>query len=125
MSNPTPVFFTLAIFINANNTRNEGLMRIVTNPASLPVKRCLAFASLAMLLIPAFSWAYTPENTLLKVKGYSQEVVNSTEHQRTRQEWKTTPLQPQPTAKEKFLHNLYRGDWLESLDDMGGADQEH
>lgn len=81
------------------------------------VKHTITAISLAFLL-QGVSLAYTPENTLLKVKGYSPEVVDSANQQRSRQEWKS-PSVPQRTVKEKLLHNFYYGDWTDGIDDFG------
>lgn len=74
----------------------------------------ILFSSLAVS--PAL--AYAPEGDLLKIKGYSPEVIETANSQRSRQEWKQ-PSAPKQTPKEKFFHNIYYGDWTGSIDEFG------
>jgi hypothetical protein len=62
--------------------------------------------------------AFAPEGDLLEVKGYSPELVQLTDQQRSRQEWRS-PSIPKQTPVEKFFHNIYYGEWTESVDDFG------
>jgi hypothetical protein len=62
--------------------------------------------------------AYVPEGDLLKIKGYSPEVIETADHQRSRQEWKE-PSAPKQSPMEKFFHNIYYGDWTGSVDEFG------
>lgn len=62
--------------------------------------------------------AYAPEGDLLKIKGYSPEVIEATDSQRSRQEWRQ-PAAPKLNPVEKFMHNIYYGDWTGGVDDFG------
>ncbi len=62
--------------------------------------------------------AYAPEGDLLKIKGYSPEVIETANSQRSRQEWKE-PSAPKQTPMERFFHNVYYGDWTGSVDEFG------
>lgn len=62
--------------------------------------------------------AYAPEGDLLKIKGYSPEVIEATDNQRSRQEWRQ-PAAPKLKPLEKFFHNVYYGDWTGGVDDFG------
>lgn len=62
--------------------------------------------------------AYAPEGDLMKIKGYSPEVIQTANLQRSRQEWKE-PSAPTKSTKEKFFHNIYYGDWMGPIDDFG------
>lgn len=73
-------------------------------------------AVVAMSGVQAF--AYAPEGDLLKVKGYSPEVIQLTESQRSRQEWREASP-PSQTPMERFFHNVYYGDWTGSVDPFG------
>lgn len=74
-------------------------------------------ATAAMILTgPAF--AYAPEGDLMKIKGYSPEVIQTASMQRSRQEWKE-PSRPTKTTVEKFFHNIYYGNWMGPVDDFG------
>ncbi|MBY0403041.1 MAG: hypothetical protein K2X66_04025 [Cyanobacteria bacterium] len=64
------------------------------------------------------SFAFAPEPDLLKIKGYSPEVIHTTEVQRSRQEWRVPPV-PRLSPMERFLHNIYYNDWVGSLDEFG------
>lgn len=74
----------------------------------------LLFASL--LQQPAL--AYSPEGDLMKVKGYSPELIQMTDTQRSRQEWKQAAM-PTKTPVEHFFHNIYYGEWTGGVDDFG------
>jgi hypothetical protein len=62
--------------------------------------------------------AFAPEEDLMKVKGYSPEVIRVTDVQRSRQEWRT-PVEPTQTPVERFFHNIYYGEWTEGIDTFG------
>lgn len=62
--------------------------------------------------------AYLPEGDLLKIKGYSPEVIQAAAKQRSRQEWKE-PSAPKQSPTEKFFHNIYYGNWTGGIDDFG------
>ncbi|MCE3234946.1 MAG: hypothetical protein K0Q50_1126 [Vampirovibrio sp.] len=62
--------------------------------------------------------AYAPEGDLMKIKGYSPEVIDTANSQRSRQEWKE-PSAPKQTPMEKFFHNIYYGNWTGGVDDFG------
>lgn len=89
--------------------------------------------------IPAFSWRYTlaaglvllgasvgqafayaPEGDLMKIKGYSPEVIETATIQRSRQEWKS-PSTPTKSPTERFFHNIYYGQWISPVDDFGSS----
>jgi hypothetical protein len=85
------------------------------------MKQSLLSALVAMILMgisqPA-AHAFAPEPDLMKIKGYSPEVVHTTEIQRSRQEWRNPPA-PRLTPFERFLSNIYYNDWTGSLDEFG------
>ncbi len=62
--------------------------------------------------------AYAPEGDLMKIKGYSPEVIQTANLQRSRQEWKE-PSTPTKGPVERFFHNIYYGDWIGPVDDFG------
>jgi len=62
--------------------------------------------------------AYAPEPDLMKIKGYSPEIIDVTETQRSRQEWREPPA-PTLSPVEKFFHNIYYNNWTGSVDDFG------
>jgi hypothetical protein len=62
--------------------------------------------------------AYAPEGDLMRIKGYSPEVIEATDSQRSRQEWRQ-PSAPRMAPIEKFFHNIYYGDWTGGVDDFG------
>jgi hypothetical protein len=64
--------------------------------------------------------AYAPEGDLMKVKGFSPEVIQLTETQRSRQEWKTASA-PKMSPTERFIHNIYYGDWTGDIDEFGSG----
>ena len=76
----------------------------------------LLFATFSVL--PAH--AYAPEGELLKIKGYSPEVIQTASVQRNRQEWKE-PSAPKMSPTEKFFHNIYYGDWMGPVDQFGSS----
>ena len=80
----------------------------------------LALIMALLAVIPA-SFAFEglhPDSDLLKVKGYSPEVIYHTGRQTLRQEW-----QPQQTPYrskwEQLRRNLWRNDWTGALDEFG------
>lgn len=64
--------------------------------------------------------AYAPDGELMQIKGYSPELIQTTNQQRNRQEWKE-PSRPLRSPIERFLHNVYYGDWVAPVDDFGGG----
>lgn len=64
------------------------------------------------------AFAYSPEEDLMKIKGYSPELIETTDTQRSRQEWRE-PSAPRRTPMEKFFHNIYYGNWTGDVDDFG------
>ena len=62
--------------------------------------------------------AYSPEGDLMEVKGYSPEVIELANRQRSRQEWRQAPA-PKHSPVEKFFHNIYYGDWTGNVDGFG------
>lgn len=64
--------------------------------------------------------AYAPEGDLLKIKGYSPEVIEISNAQRSRQEWKE-PSPPKQSPTERFFHNIYYGDWTGPVDSFGSG----
>ncbi|MEM0951994.1 MAG: hypothetical protein AAGI66_07620 [Cyanobacteria bacterium P01_H01_bin.74] len=62
--------------------------------------------------------AYNPDANLLQVKGYSPEVVEITNQQRSKQEWKAPAIRRR-SPKETLLHNIYKGNWTEGYDGFG------
>jgi hypothetical protein len=75
----------------------------------------LAFGTMALA---SSAFAYTPENDLMKIKGYSPEVIQTANQQRSRQEWKEASVQTKTTT-EKFFYNIYYGNWMGPIDDFG------
>jgi len=74
--------------------------------------------SLGMILLSGAALAYAPEGELMRIKGYSPEVIKATDTQRSRQEWRQ-PAAPRRSNLEKFFHNIYYGEWTEDTQDMG------
>ena len=64
------------------------------------------------------AFAYAPEGDLMKVKGYSPELIELTSGQRSRQEWKQA-APPRKSTTERFFHNIYYGEWMGSVDEFG------
>lgn len=75
---------------------------------------------LAMAGAASVAHAYAPEGDLMKIKGYSPEVIEVTDIQRSRQEWRQ-PAAPKRTPVEKFFHNIYYGDWMGGVDAFGNG----
>ncbi len=75
---------------------------------------------LAGIALGGQALAYSPENDLMKIKGFSPEVINLTETQRSRQEWKEASA-PRLGPVERFFHNIYYGDWTGDIDQFGSA----
>ncbi|WMU93312.1 hypothetical protein EMOOHJMP_00118 [Microcystis phage MaAM05] len=79
-------------------------------------KLVLAASALNLLVSPCL--AYAPDGDLMKIKGYSPEVIQTANQQRSRQEWKEPSVQTKSTT-EQFFHNIYYGNWMGPLDDFG------
>jgi hypothetical protein len=79
-------------------------------------KLVLAASALNLLASPCL--AYAPDGDLMKIKGYSPEVIQTANQQRSRQEWKEPSVQTKSTT-EQFFHNIYYGNWMGPLDDFG------
>ena len=79
-------------------------------------------ASIAILLsaflAQGVSLAYAPEDDLLKIKGYSPELIRMTDTQRSRQEWRE-PEASVRTPLEHAFHNVFYNNWTGSFDDFG------
>jgi hypothetical protein len=75
---------------------------------------------LAGMAMPNTASALAPEPDLLKIKGFSPEVIQVTETQRSRQEWRT-PQAPTLSPMGRFVHNIYYNDWIGSLDAFGDS----
>jgi hypothetical protein len=83
----------------------------------------VAFAfALTMISVSAgaSAWAFAPEGDLMKIKGYSPEVIQATDTQRSRQEWRE-PSAPKLTPMERFFHNVYNGNWTNDIDEFGST----
>ena len=78
----------------------------------------ISMLSWLALVNPGF--AYAPENDLMKIKGYSPEVIQLTETQRSRQEWKEASA-PKLGPVERFFHNIYYGEWTGDIDQFGSG----
>jgi|GEM_PF-1888418 len=78
----------------------------------------VSILSWVALANPVF--AYAPENDLMKIKGYSPEVIQLTETQRSRQEWKEASA-PKLGPVERFFHNIYYGEWTGDIDQFGSG----
>jgi hypothetical protein len=78
----------------------------------------LGLAAMAVLTSGQSAPAFAPEGDLMKVKGYSPEVIKVTDQQRSRQEWKEPAILRQKPM-EKFLRNFYYGEWTNGIDDFG------
>lgn len=86
-------------------------------PVSTPVSKLILAAS-ALILLASPCLAYAPDGDLMKIKGYSPEVIQTANQQRSRQEWKEPSVQTKSTT-EQFFHNIYYGNWMGPLDDFG------
>jgi hypothetical protein len=86
---------------------------------SLPLKSALLTVTLGMgLLFSAKCFAYAPDSELMKIKGYSPEVIQVADQQRSRQEWRE-PSTIRQSPVERFFHNIYYGEWTNGVDDFG------
>jgi len=100
----------------------DGLM--IPAPQNTPEKRFSAKPTVAMAAFLLISFAapmahaYTPEGDLMKIKGYSPELVETTNVQRSRQEWRT-PSVPKRSPFQQLLHNIWSGNWSDDLDPPG------
>ncbi|WP_373531991.1 hypothetical protein [Vampirovibrio sp.] len=74
--------------------------------------------AIGAMTLASSAFAYAPENDLMKIKGYSPEVIQTANQQRNRQEWKEASVQTKTTT-EKFFHNIYYGNWMGPIDDFG------
>ncbi|MBX2861024.1 MAG: hypothetical protein KTR14_07305 [Vampirovibrio sp.] len=87
------------------------------------MKTKLAYSALlgiflgAIAFMPA-SFAYAPEPDVMEIKGYSPEIINTTQVQRNRQEWRKPPAPPM-TPREQFFHNIYYNNWIGGVDPFG------
>ncbi len=64
------------------------------------------------------AFAFAPEPDLMKIKGYSPEIINTMQTQRSRQEWRQPPA-PVLSPVERFFHNIYYNEWTGSIDEFG------
>lgn len=64
------------------------------------------------------SFAYAPEGDLMKIKGYSPDLINTINTQRSRQEWREPPA-PRRGPLENAFHNIFWNDWTGSFDEFG------
>jgi hypothetical protein len=86
---------------------------------SLSLKSALFMLALGMgLLFSAKSFAFAPDSELMKIKGYSPEVIRLADQQRSRQEWRE-PSTVRQSPVERFFHNVYYGEWTDGVDDFG------
>ena len=95
-------------------------MRLMTVKSFRPVlwTAWVVGLGVAALLHGAPALAYAPEGDLMKTKGYSPEVIQLAQTQRSRQEWRAT-APPKMTPTERFFHNVYYGDWTGDVDQFG------
>jgi hypothetical protein len=88
------------------------------------IKMMTRRATLALFMIGltagTSAWAYAPENDLLKIKGYSPEVIQTASTQRSRQEWRE-PAPPKLSPTARFFRNIYTGNWTDSVDEFGST----
>ncbi|HEY9745604.1 MAG TPA: hypothetical protein V6C99_05250 [Oculatellaceae cyanobacterium] len=78
----------------------------------------LSLLAFGLSISASGAWAFAPDNELMKVKGYSPEVIHIADTQRSRQEWRE-PAPPRLTPLQRFFHNIYKGNWTESVDEFG------
>lgn len=64
--------------------------------------------------------AYAPEGDLMRIKGYSPALIDTTGTQRSRQEWRE-PQAPERSAMENFFHNIWTNNWTGSFDEFGST----
>jgi hypothetical protein len=91
-------------------------MNLLSHQPSLKIALFALPLALAGLCLHAS--AFEPDGKLLKIKGFSPEVVKVADIQRSRQEWKE-PAVPRQSPVEKFFHNVYYGEWTGGLDEFG------
>ncbi len=84
----------------------------------MSLKTALFALSLSAFLAQGVSQAYAPEDDLLKIKGYSPELIRMTDTQRSRQEWRE-PQAPVRTPVENAFHNIFYNNWTGSFDEFG------
>jgi hypothetical protein len=80
----------------------------------------LAFVLAGFVASHGLAFGYAPEPDLMKIKGYSPEIIKTTDVQRSRQEWRQPPA-PDMTPKERFFHNIYYNNWTGSVDEFGSS----
>ena len=86
---------------------------------SVSRKAVLLTVSIGMgLLFSSKCFAFAPDSDLMKIKGYSPEVIQVADQQRSRQEWRE-PSTLRQSPVERFFHNVYYGEWTEGVDDFG------
>lgn len=76
------------------------------------------FLSMASIGLGQSAFAFAPEGDLMKIKGFSPEVIQVTSQQRSRQEWRE-PAIPKQRPMERFFHNVYYGEWTGGIDEFG------
>lgn len=90
----------------------------------MSIKMLMQQAALALLVAGlsagASAWAYAPESDLLKIKGYSPEVIQTASTQRSRQEWREPPA-PKLSPTARFFRNIYNGNWFDTVDEFGSG----
>lgn len=64
--------------------------------------------------------AYAPEGDLMRIKGYSPLLIDTTATQRSRQEWRE-PQAPERTPIENFVHNIWYNNWTGNFDEFGST----
>ena len=79
-----------------------------------------AAVAVGVLMGMGQAFAYAPEGDLMKIKGYSPEIIDVTDTQRSRQEWREPPA-PEHPPLEKFFHNIYYNEWTGSVDEFGSG----
>lgn len=80
----------------------------------------LVAGMLAGMVTGGQALAFSPEGDLMKIKGFSPEVIQLTDSQRSRQEWKESSA-PKLSPTERFFHNIYYGDWTGDIDQFGSS----
>lgn len=64
------------------------------------------------------AFAHEPDPMLLRIKGYSPELIRFSNVQRSRQEWKE-PVPQALTPIEQFMKNVVSNNWTGSFDEFG------
>lgn len=93
-------------------------MKMLMQPQKEKAIWMLILGGLLMAMVQKPAFALAPDMDLMRIKGYSPEVIHTVEVQRNRQEWRV-PMTPRHSPLERILYNIYYNDWTGSMDEFG------